>query len=88
LIPIFARKPTVSQIGKSAEATSISFGKILKLGSIASDPFVAGMFGLGAGWANVPFGEMLESEEYVLVDIDLWIEILDELNKIGTDDFF
>jgi len=34
------------------------------------------------------FGEMLESEEYVLVDIDLWIEILDELNKIGTDDFF
>jgi predicted transcriptional regulator len=34
------------------------------------------------------FGEMLESEEHVLVDIDLWIKILDELNKRGTEDFY
>ncbi|MBO8181955.1 MAG: CopG family transcriptional regulator [Archaeoglobus sp.] len=34
------------------------------------------------------FGEMLESEEHVLVDIDLWIKILDELNKKGSEEFF
>lgn len=34
------------------------------------------------------YGEMLESEENILVDIDLWIRILDELNERGTEDFF
>ncbi|AGK62081.1 hypothetical protein Asulf_02125 [Archaeoglobus sulfaticallidus PM70-1] len=33
-------------------------------------------------------GEMLESEEHVLVDIEMWIKILDELNKRASDEFF